>query len=185
MQKRFGPVRAAVPGAVAAALLGLAAGAWMKPPATQAADPDPYENVVITLPEPSAGPDYPLQAAGWVPAPPPAEVDSPDSGIEAAASPAAWSPPWESVPAGAEASSDKLDEVLPPPPRDSGPDWPSARGDILAVSEPAAPAGPPSPPEPARARSPDPRDWDVPASAYTRNGFEMRARAEAAADPVG
>ena len=55
MQRRFRPGRQAFIGAAAAALLGLGLGAWLKPPLVEAADPDPYENVVISLPAEASG----------------------------------------------------------------------------------------------------------------------------------
>jgi len=178
-------------GAAAAAVLGLGLGAWLTPPPTGAADPDPYENVVVTPPAEALGASYGPIGAGWTPVEVSAAPDSPDSRIELAdpggraAEPVAWSQPWDAPPAEADqAALRRLDEALPPP-ADGRPSWPSARGDILAVETPAAPADPPSPPEPVQARSQDPRDWDVPATAYRRSGFEMRPQLAATASPIG
>lgn len=176
MDRRFRPRAPVLVGAAAAALAGALLGAWIKPPPTSARDPDPYENLVITLPEQPSGSDYALADAAWVPPAPAAGPDSPDSRIDLATpdrdagESAAWSLPWDGGSAAPDpAALARVDAVLPPPP-DGPAAWPSASGDILAVDEGAAPRPPPhaGEPEPAQARDRDPRDWDLPASAYSR-----------------
>ena len=121
-------------GAAGAAAIGVGMGAWLQPPITAKADPDPYAHLTINLP-PEPEVNY-LSAPAWTPAPIPAAATAPADQAPPARLQTAALRELPAQPAWVD-NDPRPDQDDAPPPRERR--WPSTHGDVLALDEPPPP----------------------------------------------